>query len=206
MRGGGFFATIALLLAATAPAGAGETAHVTQHADEIFTALGNASWIHKPGQNGPLLYVMSFRTCGPCIEFKEAELGRLLDEGVDVRFVVFPPWDEWGEEINEPGELAMVAELWKTRSWDLYLNWYVMSPETYYATQILPPPATSGERAALVARSRKTVLLVEDALKPDGVELGFPGFFWKDRNGQPMVHVGYSQRTFGPIRDSILGK
>ena len=206
MRGSGLFGAIALLLAATAPGSAGETAPITENADEIFSALESASWIHKPGQGGRVLYVMTFRTCGPCIEFKEAELDRLLDAGVDVRFVVFPPWDEWGEEINEPGEIAMIAELWKTRSWDLYLAWYAMSAPTYYRTQTLPPSAASGERAALVARSRKVVLLVEDALKPDGVGFGFPGFFWKDKNGQPMVHIGYSANGFRLVRDSVLGK
>ena len=198
-------AAATIFLTATAPAGANETASITENADEIFSALESAPWIHKPGQNGTVLYVMSFRTCGPCIEFKEAELEGLLDAGVDVRFVVFPPWDEWGGEINEPGERAMIAELWKTRSWELYLDWYAMAAPTYYATQVLPPSAASGERAALVARSRKIVLLVEDALKPDGVEFGVPGFFWKDKNGQPMVHIGYSAEGFRPVRDSVLG-
>jgi len=212
--------SLAFLISATAPGDAvriGERAirpkfaviiPIKKYAEELMAVLNGAAWIHKPGQKGPVLYVVTFRTCGPCIEFKESELDGLLAVGVDVRFIPFASGQiEDGEDSAEPGERAMIAELAKTRSWDLYMGWYDMKAETYYATQPLPPSADDdSERTALIANGRKLVDAVEKALTFSRVELGFPAFFWRDKDGKPQTEIGYSPQSFGAVRKSLFGQ
>ena len=108
---------------------------------------------------------------------------------------------------SKPGERTMVAEIWRTRDYALYSDWYTMEPDTYYATQTLPPSADDNpERRQLVDNSRALVAKVKTDLADSGVTIGIPAMFWRDGHGQMMTYIGYAPEGFPSVRANLLGQ
>jgi len=46
-----------------------EVVTLSTNVDEIVSLYENAGWVHR-GNTGPVLYVLSFRSCPTCLAFK----------------------------------------------------------------------------------------------------------------------------------------
>ena len=163
---------------------------------ELGQLLEGAGWVHKGSGRVPV-YAVGFRSCPDCIAQK-MEAGEAMETaGADLRFIVYARGDgENGKPRSKPGERAMVAELWKYRDYNLYRAWYATDPDSYYATEDLPPSAdTDPQRMAYVEKSRAFVEALSGILRDNGVELYVPALFWRE-NGVWMVYVGYNPATF----------
>ncbi|NWH09351.1 MAG: hypothetical protein HXY22_12035 [Alphaproteobacteria bacterium] len=180
---------------------------VTAQAEDLAKALEAAPSVGLPDAKGPVLYAVGFRSCPTCLAFKAGEQERLIAQGVDLRWVMYARRDHEGKPRSKPGERAMVAELWRTRDFALWQRWYAMEPAVFYETQPLPPSAdTDPARMALVDQSRMLVEKLADIAEANGQELAIPALFWRDsKTGQWMGSIGYSEKTFPLVRDSLLG-
>lgn len=173
---------------------------LTAKADEIAALFEKASWVHKPGQTGPVLYVLVFRSCPTCAAFKAAEYERLLAAGVDVRWIAYARADREGKPRSKPGERAMVAELWLNRRYEDLTRWYAKAPDAFYAEDALPPDADAEPaRTAALAASRTLVTTLDALYQENGLDLAIPTLLWK-QDGQWMTYIGYSEKGFAPAR------
>ena len=170
-------------------------AAITVRADELGKLLEGAGWVHKGTGRIPF-YSVGFRSCPDCLAQKLGAEDALEAAGADIRYIVYArPNGEDGKPRSKPGERAMVAELWKNRSWNLYHSWYDTDPNTFYETEALPPSAESGERKELVEKSRAFVVTLRDILQANGIQLYVPVVFWR-QNGNWIAYVGYNPTTF----------
>ena len=125
--------------------------------------------------------------------------------GVDVRWIIYARRDREERERSSPAERAVQAELWLTRDWDLFQEWFAVDPATYYETAELPPLADDDpERAAAVEEARAFVDRMSDLFAEAGVELFIPALLWQDGD-EWFAYVGYEESTFGPVRDALTG-
>lgn len=172
---------------------------ITVRADELARVLQEAGWVHKGTGRVPL-YVVGFRSCPDCVALEAGSYEKLESVGADIREIVYARADNAeGKPRSKPGERAMVAEIWKNRSWNLWVEWHELDPDTYYATADLPPPADGNpERTALVQKSRDTVEKIEDILAANGIQLFVPVMFWRE-NGVWQAYVGYNPQTFDAL-------
>jgi hypothetical protein len=178
---------------------------LTTRVDEIVNLYETAPWVHR-GDTGPVLYVISFRSCPTCLAFKEAELHGLEDAGVDVRWIIYARRDREGRERSSAAERAVQAELWLSRDWDLFADWYAVDPATYYATAELPPAADEDPaRAAAVEDARALVERLSDLYAENGVDLYIPSLLWQE-DGTWKTYVGYDEQTFAPVRAALTGE
>jgi len=177
---------------------------LTTRADEIVSIYENAPWVHE-GLTGPVLYVISFRSCSSCLAFKEAELHGLEEAGVDVRWIIYTRRDRPERARSLPEERAVQAELWLNRDWDLFKEWYAVDPGTYYETAELPVAAeTSEERLAAVNEARDLVDQLSDLYEANDVDLYIPSLLWQ-QDGEWVTYVGYEETSFAPVREALTG-
>lgn len=177
---------------------------VTVQAAELGRLLEGAAWISS-GQGRTPFYTVGFRSCPDCVAMKLGAYSKLEQAGAEIRAILYARADKEGKPRSKPGERAMIAELWKTRSHDLWASWYETDPDTYYATETLPPAADGdAERTALVEKSRSFVTQLDAILAANDIPLYVPAMFWQE-NGQWMVYIGYDPETFDALIVSRLG-
>ena len=175
------------------------------NAAEIVSMFEGAPWVHR-GLNGPTLYVVSFRSCPTCLAFKEAELAGLESAGVDVRWIVYARRDREGRERSSSAERAVQAELWLTRDWHLFEDWYAVDPATYYATADLPPAADDDpERTSAVEEARAFVDRLSALYTDEGIDLYIPTLLWQEAD-EWKTYVGYEETSFAPVREALTGE
>ncbi len=171
---------------------------ITVRAEELGALLEGAGWVHK-GEGRTPLYTVGFRSCPDCVALKQGAAGKLEEAGADIRNILYARADRDGKERSKPGERAMIAEIWKTRSNAELERWYETDPDTFYAVEPLPPNADADpERAAYVQRSRDFVAKLDEILQANGVPLFVPAIFWRE-NGVWQVYIGYDPATFDAI-------
>jgi len=203
-------AAAAMPSVAVPPPAEGEPRAPTVNDEAIAAAVEGAGWVSKPGQTGPVLYVIviGFRTCPTCLAFHRAEHERLLADGVDVRWIVYARADRDGKPRSTPQERAMVAELWLNRTWAAHEAWYAMQADTFYGT-MPQPPAADGDaaRTAAVEAGRTLVSDLSALYAANGLDLAIPTLLWKDATtGTWMTSIGYNGETFWTVRLSLMGE
>lgn len=172
-------------------------------ASELQTLLQSAPFVHRVG-GGPVLYVITFRTCPACAEFKQNEWAALDAAGVDIRWIVYARRDHDGEARSTDPERAMVAELALSRSYSLLDAWFkAPTAEAYYQSAQLPPSAdASPTRVAVVERMRQLIDNLNAVTTANGEDLAIPAFFWQATDGWHGL-VGYDATTFAPIKATL---
>lgn len=179
-----------------------EVVTLATNVDEIVSLFENAHWVHR-GDTGPVLYVVSFRSCPTCLAFKEAELHGLEEAGVDVRWIIYARRDREDRQRSLPGERATQAELWINRDWTLFEDWYAVDPATYYATADLPPMVEGDPvREAAVEEARAFVERLSDLYAENNVDLYIPTLLWQ-QDGEWKTYVGYEETSFAPVREFL---
>jgi len=123
-----------------------------------------------------------------------------------VRWIIYARRDREDRQRSLAGERAMQAELWLTRDWSLFEDWYAVDPATYYATAALPPSADDApERAAAVESARALVERLSDLYQENGVDLYIPALLWQE-DGVWKTYVGYEETSFDPVRAALTGE
>lgn len=192
---------------ATAPAGEEEEAAqsllIVQGTPELVSLLANAPFVHR-GAAGPMLYVVTFRSCPGCAEFKDKEWAGLDAAGVDVRWIIYARRDRDGASRSLQAERALVADLALTRSYSELEAWFkAPTPGAYYDAAQLPPAAESApERVAALEASRTLIDNLNDVTARNGAELAIPAFFWQQADGWHVM-IGYDQPSFANVKQAL---
>ncbi len=177
---------------------------ITIGASELQTLLESSPFVHRMS-GGPVLYVITFRSCPACEAFKENEWAPLDAAGVDLRWIVYARRDHDGQARSSDPERAMVAELALSRSYTLLDAWFkAPTAAAYYQSAQLPASAeASPTRVAAVERMRQLIDNLNAVTTANGEELEIPAFFWRATDGWYGL-VGYDPATFAPIKSALL--
>ena len=161
---------------------------LANHADEVAQSLAQAGWV-SPHLTGPALYIISFRACPACIAFEASEFPKLQKADVDTRVIVIALPDAHGQPQSTPAERATVAELWTNRSWKLFQQWSLATPDAWTAAG-LPPADGDAARTAVIEVGRKLVSDLQPRLAANGVAFAYPMLIWRTKDGQLRACAG----------------
>lgn len=175
----------------------GEPQTIAREAEALGAALEGARWAPSRAE-GPVLYLVGFRSCPACMAFKESEGPWLAASGVQVRTILFAPRGQ-----ASPAEEAAAAELALTRSGRFLNDWFA-APDlaAFAAARALPPPDAAPERAAALAANQATVEALERILKANGVAIAYPALFWR-KDGEWRLMLGYSPEKAASVRAEL---
>jgi len=155
---------------------------ITKHQVEIAQILERSGWISNKGTRGKL-YMISFRSCSDCINFKTEEFPKLKKAGVDIREIVVARRDVNGLSNSTAAERATVAELWINRDSALMDRWMAVNPAAWAAPGV-PPADGDIARTAVVEASRTMVDDLTPLLKDNGISFAYPTLIWWTVDGE----------------------
>ena len=176
----------------------GKIKAITAQSAELSALLDNMAWVSPGLSNTRALYEISFRTCPACIAYHKVEFPRLQKQGVDTRLFIYAR----EAERTPPQERAVIAELYKTRNWQLAQDWYAhASPKAYYAKmKNIPDTDGNPERTASIAKGQQQIRELYSILAANDVEMATPTLLWQDTRGAWKVVVGSNPVTNAHIR------
>ncbi len=148
---------------------------------ELARTLDQSGWV-SPHLQGPKLYVIAYRNCAACTLFEAAEFPKLQAAQVDTRVIMIARPDLNGQALSTPVERATVAELWVGRSWKLFQQWSLASPQTWAAPGIAPADGDAA-RTAVIEAGRALVTKVTPLLGANGVNFAYPTLVWWTKDG-----------------------
>lgn len=155
---------------------------ITKNQAEIARLLETAGWV-SPGRTGPKLYMLSFRDCLGCEQFKAENFADLHMAQVDTRVIVIARPDLNGQARSTPAERATVAQLWIGRSWPLYERWSA-GPAAAWTAAGVPPVEGDMARTAVIEAGRGLVNRLTPLLKANGAPFAYPVLVWWSADGQ----------------------
>lgn len=175
---------------------------VTKHQAEIAKILDEAGWV-SPGQTGPKLYMIAFRSCPDCVRLKAEVFPKVHKAGVDTRVIVIARRDLNGVAKSTPAERTTVAELWINRSWALMERWDGAPLETWTAEGI-PPADGDIARTAVINAGRDVIDQLRPLLAANGVKVGdqgvrYPTLIWWTADGVMRSCVCEEPRTYRAV-------
>lgn len=174
---------------------------ITKHQTQIAQLLERSGWV-SPGLKGPVLYMVSFRTCPDCVRFKAEEFPKLHAAGVETRVIDIARADRNGLAKSTPVERATVAELWVNRSWALSQQWDKTPVEAWTAPGIKPADG-DGARTAVIESGRETVDALIPLLKDNGVQFAWPLMVWWDKDGRMRACACERRETYRFLRKEL---
>lgn len=168
------------------------------HGADVAQALESSGWV-SPGLKGPVLYMVSFRSCPDCIRLEREQFPAFHKAGVDTRVVMVAR-----RAKSTLPERSGVAELWANRSWSTYERWTDM-PVAAWTAEGLPNADTTPDRAALVEKGRVLQDQLGPWLKADHVseQLHYPTLIWKDAKGRWRSCNCENPATFRFVRQEL---
>jgi hypothetical protein len=174
---------------------------IKQHPAEIAKILESAGWV-SPGNKGPKLYMVSYRSCTDCIRYEEVEFPKLQKAGVDTRVIVVVISDKNGVNRSTAPERATVAELWANRKWSLLEAWKDVPPDAWKADGIAPADGDLG-RTALVAAGKQMVADLQPLLKDNGIAFAYPTLIWWTKDGRMRGCACEKEETYANVRREL---
>ena len=174
---------------------------ITRNQGEIARLLEGAGWV-SPGQTGPKLYVVSYRSCTDCIRFKAEEFPKLQAAGVDTRVIEIARADLNGVSKSTAAERATVAELWLNRSWKLMETWDAVPVDAWTAPGV-PPADGDMARTAVVEAGRKLVVDLKPLLKANGINFAYPTLIWWTKDGKMRGCACERRETYKYLRQEL---
>ena len=178
---------------------------VARHQAEIAQLLQSSGWVspgQKDGAKGPVLYMVSFRSCPDCIRFKTEELPGLQAKGVDTRVIEVARRDVNGLSKSTPVERATVAQLWITRDWKLMEAWEATPPDAWKAPGV-PPADGDLARTAVVEGGRALVDRLRPLMKDNGVDFAYPLLVWWNARGEMRACACEKRQTYRFVRREL---
>jgi hypothetical protein len=167
---------------------------VSQHQAEIAQALQQSGWV-SPHLTGPKLYVIVYRDCAECTALEEALFAKLQAADVDTRVIVVARPDENGQALSTPAERSSVAELWTNRSWKLFQQWSLATPQSWTAQGITPADPDAA-RTAVITVGRSLVATLTPQLKDNGVKFAYPTLVWWTKDGRMRACACQAPQTY----------
>lgn len=155
---------------------------ITKNQAEIARLLETAGWV-SPGRTGPRLYMVSYRDCPGCEQFRVENFADLHEAQVDTRVILIARPDLNGQARSTPAERATVAELWLSRSWPRYERWTAAPSAAWTAAGIAPVEGDMA-RTAVIEAGRNLVNRLTPLLKANGVSFEYPVLVWWSADGQ----------------------
>jgi hypothetical protein len=155
---------------------------ITRNQAEIARLLEAAGWV-SPGRTGPKLYMVSYRDCVGCEQFRVENFADLHAAQVDTRVILIARPDLNGQAQSTPAERATVAELWLGRSWPRYEQWTATPSAAWTAAGIAPADGDMA-RTAVIEAGRGFVDRLTPMLKANGVAFEYPVLVWWSADGQ----------------------
>jgi hypothetical protein len=178
----------------------GSGVYALANGDAVMSLLESAPYVSF-GSGANIIYELSFRACGPCIAFTRSGARDLMRAGFQVRSFVFAPKPSGRRNfLAGPGEMASVAEIYRTRSADYYEAWFRSNMIDGFAAARGVSDITNNVAATTAvsegrAKIKELGTLFEQSSV--GTNWGFPGFIWRDQNG---VHAKFG---YGGARDLL---
>lgn len=165
---------------------------VSKNQAEIARLLEQAGWV-SPGNGGPKVYILVFRSCPDCVRLKADVVPALVKAGVDTRVIAIARRDLNGAARSTPPERATVAELWLNRDWSLMQRWDA-SPLEAWTAQGLHPVEGDMARTAVIEAGRDLVDQIRPLLAANGVAVSetgvrYPTLIWWDEAGAMKATV-----------------
>jgi hypothetical protein len=177
---------------------------ITKHQIEIAQTLEKAGWV-SPGNKGPKLYMIGYRSCEDCVRFKAEELPKLLKAGVDTRIIEVARADKNGLSRSTPAERATVAELWLNRSWALAEQWDKTPVDAWTAPGV-PPADGDTARTAVVEAGRAMVDELVPLLKDNGINFAYPTLIWWNDKGEMRGCACEKRQTYRFVEKELGAK
>ena len=174
---------------------------ITKHQAEIAQILDHAGWV-SPGNKGPKLYIVGFRSCPDCVRFKTEEFPRLHKVGVDTRVIEVARRDHNGLAKSTPAERATVAELWLNRNWALAERWDE-TPIDAWTAQGIPPADGDTARTAVIEAGRTMVDQLIPLLKDNGINFAYPLLIWWNEKGEMRGCACEKRETYRFVRKEL---
>jgi hypothetical protein len=195
----------ALLVGASQTGQAGAAPKVTRpssfdltNGDSVLTLLEGTPYVQY-GSSNRILYEVSFRTCAPCVIFARSGVGDMVRAGFAVRSFIFAPLS-----LATNGEMASVAEIYRTRSGAYLDAWYRSSAiEGFARTRGVADIATNEAAKAVVEEGSYKVKALGTLLKQalPGQSWGFPAFIWRGQTGvRARFGYGRSRELLDAVR------
>ena len=177
---------------------------ITRNQAEISNLLQRAGWV-SPGNKGPVLYEIGFRSCEDCIRLRLEEFPRYQKAGVDTRVILVARRDYNGVAKSTPAERATVAELWFNRSWALLEKWETTPVDAWTARGIAPAD-NDAARSAVVEQGRLLVDQITPLLAKNGVDnhgFRYPTLVWWDKQGRMRACACEQRPTYRFVRREL---
>jgi hypothetical protein len=168
---------------------------------EISQALEQSGWV-SPHLTGPKLYIIAYRDCPACLSFAQSEFPRLQAADVDTRVIMIARADENGQVNSTAAERSTVAELWTNRSWKLFQQWSLATPQTW-APPGVPPADGDAARTAVVGASRQLVATLTPQLNDNGVRFAYPLLIWWTKDGQMRACACENAQTYRYVEKDL---
>jgi hypothetical protein len=181
----------------------GPPVYTLVNGDAVMSLLESAPYVSF-GSGAAIIYELSFRACGPCIAFTRSGARDLIRAGFQVSSFVFAPKPSGRRNfLAGPGEMASVAEIYRTRSADYYDAWFRSNMIDGFAVARGVADITNNVAAnAAVTEGRAKIKALATLFEQSsvGTSWGFPGFIWRDQNG---VHAKFGYNGARDLLDAI---
>ncbi|MFT4090309.1 MAG: hypothetical protein QM645_06225 [Asticcacaulis sp.] len=171
---------------------------ITKYQKEIQTLLDSSGYVSS-GNDGPVLWVVTYRNCEACKTWEDQELPKFAAVGADIRIIPFAPADVQGQSHSTASERATIAQIWLERSYTLYRYWRA-SPEDLWKPADIRPADGDLARTAVVAASRDFVAQLGPLLKANQVPSGYPLVIWRDAEERIKVCACTDERMYRHVR------
>ena len=169
---------------------------LTEETAELETLLADMPWVSKKapmedvskGHLGKkVVYQFSFRTCPPCLQFKEDAWPILEEAGIETRLVMTAR-----RRKSTKDERTAVVELARSRDWNMAQAWMRShSPKGYYKKMTFPVTDGNASREAELEKIRGQIDLLDDILAINGIEMAYPTVLWQDAENVWRAEIGY---------------
>lgn len=156
----------------------------------------------SPGGEGPKLWMVSYRDCGPCQAYQAEEFPALQAAGIDTRVIMFVRPDDKGLPQSTAEERTTVAELWLNRSWALYQSW-LGTPVAQWKPVDFISADTDLARQGVVLATQAFVQRLSQHLSKDRATVDYPLILYRDKANQLKVCACTHPRSFGFVRHDL---
>jgi hypothetical protein len=187
-------ATLGVRVGEAAKTRSGSGVYSLANGDAVMSVLESAPYVSF-GSGATIIYELSFRACGPCIAFTRSGSRDLVRAGFQVRSFVFAPKPSGRRNfLAGPGEMASVAEIYRTRSADYYDAWFRSNLiDGFAATRGVSEITNNVAANTAVVEGRDKIKALGTLFEQSsvGTRWGFPSFIWRNQNGV-QAKFGYN--------------
>lgn len=179
-----------------------QASRLTEETAELEMLLADMPWVSEVREASPdvssdkVIYQFSFRTCPPCIRFKQQAWPKLHAAGIETRLVMTAR-----RKKSTPDERTAVVELARTRDWDMAQAWMkANSPNGYYKKMTFTPTDGDKPREADLETLRGQIDMLDEILAVNGIDMAYPVVLWQDSKNDWHAEIGY----YSGIADDII--